>query len=148
VSEENKALVRRYLEAVDDNESGNWDILDEFLAPDFVSHGGLPPEAGSDRDGVKRAAELFREATPGKHVIVDQVAEGDRVVSRIRGSGQHVGEHPPGVPASGADVEVDGVVIHRIKDGKIVEHWALVDMATFLQQVGAMPAPPPEAGAS
>jgi steroid delta-isomerase-like uncharacterized protein len=143
MSEENKALVRRYLEAVDANESGGWDVLDEFLAPNFVSHGGLPPGVGSDRDGVKRSAELFRQATPGKHVIVDQIAEGDRVVSRIRGSGRHVGDHL-GVPASGADVEVDGVVIHRIENGKIVEHWALLDMATFLQQVGALPAPPPE----
>lgn len=147
MSEENKALVRRYLEAVDANESADWDVLDEFLGPDLVSHGGLPPLVGSDRDGMKQAAELFRQATPGKHTIVDQIAEGDRVVSRIRGSGQHVGDHL-GVPASGADVEVEGVVIHRIANGKIVEHWALVDMATFLQQAGALPAPPPEAGAS
>jgi steroid delta-isomerase-like uncharacterized protein len=147
VSEENKALVRRYIEAVDANQSGGWDFLDEFLAPDFVSHGGLPPGVGSDREAVKQAAELFRQATPGKHVIVDQIAEGDRVVSRIRGSGQHVGDHL-GIPASGSAVEVDGVVIHRIKDGKIVEHWALVDMATFLQQTGVLPEPPGEAAQS
>jgi steroid delta-isomerase-like uncharacterized protein len=143
VSEENKELVRRYMEAVDANESGDWDVLDEFLAPEFVSHGGLPPGVGSDREGMKEAAELFRRATPGKHVIVDQVAEGDRVVSRIRGSGQHIGDHL-GIPASGSALEVDGIVIHRIKGGKIVEHWALVDMATFLQQAGALPAPPTE----
>jgi predicted ester cyclase len=89
---------------------------------------------------MKQAAELFRQATPGKHVVVDQLAEGDRVVSRIRGSGQHIGDHL-GIPASGAAVEVEGVVIHRIKDGKIVEHWALVDMAAFLQQAGVLPAP-------
>jgi steroid delta-isomerase-like uncharacterized protein len=141
VSEENKALVRRYMEAVDANESGDWDVLEEFLGPDFVSHGGLPPGVGSDRDGMKQAAELFRRAAPGKHVIVDQIAEGDRVVSRIRGSGQHIGDHL-GVPASGSAIEVDGVVIHRIRDGRIVEHWALVDMATFLQQVGVLPEPP------
>jgi steroid delta-isomerase-like uncharacterized protein len=141
VSEENKALVRRYIEAVDANESGDWDWLEEFLGPDFVSHGGLPPGVGSDREGMKQAAELFRQATPGKHVIVDQIAEGDRVVSRIRGSGKHTGDHL-GVPASGADLEVEGVAIHRIKDGKIVEHWALVDMASFLQQAGVLPETP------
>jgi steroid delta-isomerase-like uncharacterized protein len=147
VSEENKALVRRYMEAIDANESGDWDVLDEFLAPEFVSHGGLPPGVGSDREGMKRAAELFRQATPGKHVIVDQIAEGDSVVSRIRGSGQHTGDHL-GIPASGAAVEVDGVVIHRIKGEKIVEHWALVDMATFLQQTGVLPEPPAESAES
>jgi steroid delta-isomerase-like uncharacterized protein len=143
VSEENKALIRRYMDAIDANESDNWNFLEEFLGPEFVSHGGLPPGVSSDLEGMKQAAELFRQASPGKHVIVDQIAEDDRVVTRIRGSGQHVGDHL-GVPASGAELEVEGVVIHRIKDGKIVEHWALVDMATFLQQAGALPAPPAE----
>ena len=139
-AEENKALVRRYLEAVDDNDASDWDVLDEFLAPDFVSHGGLPPGISPDRQGMKQAAELFRRATPGHHVIVDQIAEGDRVVTRIRGRGTHTGDHL-GVPASGNEVEVEGVVIHRIRDGKIAEHWALVDMATFLQQAGVLPPP-------
>jgi steroid delta-isomerase-like uncharacterized protein len=147
VSEENKALVRRYIEAVDADESGDWDVLEEFLGPDFVSHGGLPPGVRSDREGMKQAAELFRQATPGKHVIVDQIAEDDRVVSRIRGSGQHTGDHL-GIPASGSDVEIDGVVIHRIKDGKIVEHWALVDMAAFLQQAGVLPGSPADPAGS
>ena len=141
MSQENKELVRRYIEAVDAHESGDWDFLDEFLSPELISHGGLPPGVGSDREAVKRSAELFRQATPGKHVIVDQIAEGDRVVSRIRGSGQHVGDHL-GVPASGSPVEVEGVVIHRIANGKIVEHWALVDMASFLEQAGVLPGPP------
>ena len=147
VSEENKALIRRYMEAIDANESGDWDFLEEFLGPEFVSHGGLPPGVRSDREGMKQDGELFRQATPGKHVIVDQIAEGDRVVTRIRGSGQHVGDHL-GVPASGAELDVEGVVIHRIKDGKIVEHWALLDMATFLQQAGVLPEPPADSAGS
>jgi predicted ester cyclase len=140
LSEENKAMVRRYLEAIDNNEAGNWDVLDEFLAPDFVSHGGLPPGFNPDREGMKQAAELGRRATPGRHVIVDQISEGDRVVTRIRGYGKHTGDFP-GVAASGNDVEIEGVAIHRIQDGKITEHWALVDMATFLQQTGVLPSP-------
>jgi predicted ester cyclase len=141
MSEEHKALIRRYFEAIDANEAGNWDVLDEFLAPNFVSHGGLPPGIRGDRDGVKKAAEMFRRAAPGRHEIVDQLAEGDRVVSRIRGIGRHMGEEF-GVPASGNDLDLEGVVMHRIESGKIVEHWALVDMATFLVQAGAMPPPP------
>lgn len=113
-----------------------------FSPPDFVSHGGLPPGFSADREGVKQAAEVFRQATPGRHVIVDQIAEGDRVVTRIRGYGRHTGDHL-GVPASGNDLEVEGVAIHRIRDGKIAEHWALVDMATFLQQAGVLPPPQP-----
>lgn len=107
VSEENKALVRRYLEAIDNNDADDWKVLDEFLALDFVSHGGLPPGFTPDREGVKQAAEVFRQATPGRHVVVDQIAEADRVVTRIRGYGRHIGDHL-GVPASGNDVEVEG----------------------------------------
>jgi steroid delta-isomerase-like uncharacterized protein len=140
VSEENKALVRRYLEAIDNNDAGNWDVPDELLAPDFVSHGGLPPGISPGREGVKDAAEIFRRATPGRHVILDQIAEGDRVVTRIRGQGQHTGDHL-GIPAAGNDVAVEGVAIHRIRDGKIIEHWALVDMAAFFRQTGVLPTP-------
>jgi steroid delta-isomerase-like uncharacterized protein len=141
MSEENKALVRRYFEVIDANE-GSWDVLDDFLAPNFVSHGGLPPGISRDREGVKQAAEMFRRATPGRHEVVDQMAEDDRVVSRIRGIGRHIGDEF-GVPASGNELDLEGVVMHRIENGKIVEHWALVDMAAFLVQAGVLPPPQP-----
>jgi predicted ester cyclase len=68
-----------------------------------------------------------------------QVAEGDLVVSRILGRGVHSGELL-GIPATNNEVETDGIAIHRIRDGKIVEYWSVVDVARVLQQVGAMPA--------
>jgi steroid delta-isomerase-like uncharacterized protein len=140
-TEENKALIRRYIDAIDGNDSSDWSILDEFIAEDVVVHNpqlpGLPP----DRDGIKQAAEAFRQATPGRHEIPLQVAEGDLVVSLIVARGIHVGELL-GIPATGNEVETEGIAIHRIADGKIAEYWAVTDTVRVLQQVGALPAPP------
>jgi predicted ester cyclase len=137
----NKALVRRYIEAVDANHSGDWSIIDDFLSEDFVAHNPPVPGVSLDREGMKQASEIFREATPGTHEITLQVAEGDLVVSHIRAHGTHVGELF-GIAATNRDVETEGIAIHRIRDGKIVEYWAVVDVANILQQVGALPGPP------
>jgi predicted ester cyclase len=90
---------------------------------------------------MKQAAEIFRVATPGRHEITMQVAEGDLVVSRIVGRGVHEGELL-GIRATNREVETDGIAIHRIRDDKIVEYWVVVDVARVLQQVGALPGPP------
>jgi steroid delta-isomerase-like uncharacterized protein len=140
-AEESKELVRRYIEAVDDNHTSDWSVLDEYIAEDFVAHNPPIPGVSLDRDGMKRAAEIFRVATPGRHEIRMQVAEGDLVVSRIVGRGVHEGELL-GIPATHREVETDGIAIHRIRDGKIVEYWSVVDVARVLQQVGALPGPP------
>lgn len=140
-AEENKELVRRYMEAVDANDSSDWSVIDEFIAEDFVAHNPPFPGVSLDRDGVKQAAEIFRQATPGTHEIKMQVAEGDLVVSHIAGRGVHAGELM-GVPATHRDVETDGMTIHRVRDGKIVEYWSVVDVLHVLQQIGALPPPP------
>jgi predicted ester cyclase len=140
-AEENKNLIWRYIEAVDNNHTSDWSILDEYIAEDFVAHDPPIPGVSLDRDGMKQAAEIFRVATPGRHEITMQVAEGDLVVSRIVGRGVHEGELL-GIPATNRDVETDGIAIHRVRDGKIVEYWVVVDVARVLQQVGALPGPP------
>jgi steroid delta-isomerase-like uncharacterized protein len=139
-TDENKALIRRYIQAIDDNDSGDWDILDEYIAEDFVAHNPPLPGVSLDRDGMKQAAEIFRQATPGRHEIPMQVAEADLVVSRIIGRGRHEGDLM-GIPASHREVETDGYAVHRIRDGKIVEYWSVVDVARVLQQIGALPGP-------
>jgi hypothetical protein len=79
--------------AVDDNEKGDWEILDEYIAEDFVAHNPLHPSVSLDREGMKQGAELFRVAAPGaRHEITRQVAEGDLVVSHIVARGVHSGE--------------------------------------------------------
>ena len=140
-AEENKRLIRRYIEAVDDNDSSDWSVLDEFVAEDFMAHNPPIPGVSLDREGMKQAAEIFRVATPGRHEITLQVAEDDLVVSQIVGRGVHAGELL-GIPATNKPVETVGIAVHRIRDGKIVGYWSVTDVARVLQQVGALPAPP------
>jgi predicted ester cyclase len=137
---ENKELIRRYIQAVDDNTSNDWSVLDEYIAEDFVAHNPPAPGVSLDREGMKEAAEFFRVATPGQHEITMQVAEGDLVVSRIVGRGVHEGELL-GIPPTNVEVETDGIAIHRVRDGKIVEYWSVSDLARVLQQVGVLPGP-------
>jgi predicted ester cyclase len=138
---ENKDLIRRYVDAIDANDSDDWSVLDEFIAEDFVAHNPPIPGVTLDREGMKQAAEIFRVATPGDHEIKMQVAQGDLVVSHIVGRGVHAGELL-GIPATNNEVETDGIAIHRVRDGKIVEYWSVTDVARVLQQVGALPGPP------
>jgi predicted ester cyclase len=138
--DDNKELIRRYMRAIDDNQTNDWQVLDEYIAPDFVARNPPLPGVSLDRDGMKQAAEIFRVATPGRHEIRLQVAEGDLVVSLIVGQGVHAGELL-GIPPTNKNIETEGIAIHRVRDGKIVEYWSVTDVARVLQQVGALPGP-------
>ncbi len=137
-AEENKALVRRYFEAIDDRRDAA--VVDEFLAPDFVSH-NPSPGYGSDREGQKQAFAHFLAAAPdGYHIIDDQIAEGDKVVTRLTAHGTQTGELF-GIPPTNTRITMTGIAVHRVRDGKIVEHWHEIDMLSGLQQLGVIPAP-------
>ena len=136
VGEDDKLLVRRYLEAIDANDSADWSVLDEFLAEDFVAHDPPAPGVALDREGMKDAAEFFRLATPGRHEVTLQVAEGGFVATRIVGRGRHTGELF-GVQPTGAEVETAGIAVHRVRAGRIVEYWAATDVLRVLRAIGA-----------
>ena len=137
-TEENKALVRRF---VDEAQSrGNLDAVDELLASDFVNHSAVPG-LPTDRDGVKQIFTMFRTAYPDlRAVIHDQVAEGDRVVTRKTLHGTHRGELI-GIPPTGKKVAIEVIDILRVVSGKITDHWNVVDQLGMLQQLGVVPAP-------
>jgi predicted ester cyclase len=138
-AEANKALVRRFYEEID---RGNIDAMDELVAEDYLDHNPPPfPGLGAGREGVKQAFKIFWEATPGRHEIEDQVAEGDKVVTRITAVGRHEGDLP-GIPRTGNELKVTATVIHRIADGKLAEKWSDKDLLGFLQQLEVIPAPP------
>jgi predicted ester cyclase len=135
-AESNKALVRRFYEEID---KGNIDILDELVAEDYLDHNpppfpGLPP----GREGLKQAFKMFAAATPGHHQIEDQIAEGDKVVTRLTSFGKHEGDLP-GAPRTGNDLKMTSITIHRIANGKLVEKWAEKDVMGFLTQIGVIP---------
>ena len=140
--EDNKALIRRFFAEID---RGNLAAMDDLVAADYVDHNPPPfPGLGTGREGLKQAFSIFWEATPGTHAIQDQVAEGDKVVTRLAASGKHERDLPGGITATGQDLFTTAIAIHRIQDGKIVEHWSNRDDLGLLAQFGvvALPTPP------
>ena len=137
-TEDNKALVRRWFAETD---RGNDRIVDELCAADYVDHSPPLPGMGSGSAGVRQANAALRAAFPDTvHIIEDQIAEGDKVVTRLRARATFTGEIL-GLPPNGNVVEMTGISIHRVAGGKLVEHWANFDSFSFMQQLGAVPAP-------
>lgn len=135
--EENKRLVRRFFQEIDE---GNVDAMDELVAEDYKDHSPPPfPGFAHGREGVKQAIRLFWEATPGSHDIEDQIAEGDKVVTRLTAHGVHE-KDLPGIPATGKSVTMTGTVIHRVENGKLAEKWSDRDLLGLMQQLGVVPA--------
>lgn len=137
MSEQNKALVRRYLEQTINE--GNVAAIDEFTSADYVGHmTGVPR---FDRQTHKQLLLSFRAAFPDQQVTIeDLIAEGDKVVNRATYTGTHRGDFQ-GIPATGKRFTISGVNISRVADGKIVEDWTVLDMLGMLQQLGAIPQP-------
>jgi steroid delta-isomerase-like uncharacterized protein len=134
-TEENKALVRRFYAEID---KGNIDAMDELVAEDYLDHNPPPfPGLKSGREGLKQAFKIFWEATPGYHEIEDMIAEGDKVVTRMTSYGKHE-KDLPGAPATGNEMKMTSITIHRIANGKLVEKWAEKDVMGFLIQIGVM----------
>ena len=139
VSEENKALSRRFIEEVFNE--GNMSTIDELIDPDWVEHDPTNPEEVRGIEGARQFVEGFRSAFPDvKVTIEEQVAEGDMVATRWTARGTHQGELD-GIPASGNQVTVQGMSMDRISGGKFVETWDLYNALGMLQQVGAIPEP-------
>ncbi len=136
--EANKALVRRVVEEA--YNQGNLAVVDEVAAPDAVSH-GTPPGWPAGVEGARQFIVMWRTAFPDIHsTIEDQIAQGDRVVTRWTARGTHQGEMM-GIPPTGRPVTVSGMTINRISGGRVVEDWTVVDQLGLLQQLGALPAP-------
>jgi steroid delta-isomerase-like uncharacterized protein len=133
MSEENKDLARRSWQIVD-----NLDIIEEIYAPDVVWH--EPDQEVHGIEEAKRFVTNYKTALPDLNVTVeDAIAEGDKAVTRWTVRGTHHGEVEEfGLP-TGRQVEIKGVTMHRIEDGKIVEEWEGYDILSILQQLGLVP---------
>lgn len=136
-AEENKALVRRFYAELD---ALNGAAIDELVAEDFINHSPPPFPVEPGREGLKQAFEIFRRATPGSHEILDQIAEGDKVVTRLRAVGTHENDLP-GVPKTGNTLEMTATVVHRVENGKIAEKWSDRDELALLHQLGVVSLP-------
>lgn len=132
VEENNKALVRRFFEEVYNR--GNLDKADDLLSPDYVDH-GVPPGKYAGREGLKRSVAKQRAASSDLHFhIEEQIAEGDKVVTRLIGSGTHDRERFMGLAPTGARITMENIIISRVVEGKIVEERGVRDASRVWQQ--------------
>jgi serine phosphatase RsbU (regulator of sigma subunit)/predicted ester cyclase len=119
-AEKNKALVRRFMEA---RAKADLNAIEEMMAPDFISHGFIPGQQPG-REGLKRSiAQIAATFSNRRRFIEDQVAEGDKVVTRYTLRATHDRKEIMGVAPTGREVSYKAIVIHRISGGKIAEEW-------------------------
>jgi steroid delta-isomerase-like uncharacterized protein len=133
---EHKAIARRFFDEV--GNQGNVAAIDDLASPHFINH-SLRTGSSSDREGFKRTWVMFRTVFPDFQVTVDDaIAEGDKVVVRLRNRGTHHGEFM-GIAPTHREVTFSSIVIFRIADGTIAERWGVLDMFGLLQQLGVSP---------
>jgi serine phosphatase RsbU (regulator of sigma subunit)/predicted ester cyclase len=119
-AKENMALARRFLEA---RGKADLDAMEQMMAPDFVSHTPAPGQQLDRESYMRHAAESVSAFSDVRFVIEDQVAAGDKVVSRISGRGTHVRSELLGTTPTGREIASIAIFIHRLSGGKISEEW-------------------------
>ena len=125
--EENKALVRRE-QAELWSHTGDLDAAEELFVADQA-------------EAAKQEAADFRRGFPDVvSTIEDLIAEGDKVVARWRSRATHRGDYM-GMPPSGKEVQIMGISVYRIEEGKIAESWTVEDQFGLMRQIGAIPEP-------
>jgi steroid delta-isomerase-like uncharacterized protein len=117
----------------------NLSAIDEIAAEDYVELDPVPGQAPG-REGLKAFLEnVLFPAFPDQHWVTDeQLTDGEKVVSRFTFYGTHQGDFM-GIPATGRQVAVKGVVIDRVVDGRWKDSRLLMDNLALLQQLGVLP---------
>jgi steroid delta-isomerase-like uncharacterized protein len=125
--EGNKAIVRRE-QAELWSHTGDLDAAEQLFVADQA-------------EAAKQEAADFRRGFPDVvSTIDDLIAEGDKVVARWRSRATHRGDYM-GMPPSGKEVQIMGISVYRIEEGKIAESWMVEDQFGLLRQIGAIPEP-------
>jgi steroid delta-isomerase-like uncharacterized protein len=134
IQEQNKAVARRVFDEIFNQ--NKFEVANEIYAPDFVNH-GLHRSVGLQED--QAAARGWKDAFPdGKMEVVLMAAENDLVTVVWTGTGTNTGQGN-GLPATGKKVELRGITVWRIVDGKIREEWSAFDKLRMMQQLGLIP---------
>ena len=130
----NQALLLRFFEEI--YNQGDLRVADEIVAPTYINHNPAPGEAPG-REGLKAFVAYLRRAFDDFHISVeDQVAAGDKVVTRFTISGRQAGEFA-GIPPTGKFARVMATGIYRVVEGRIVESWLNWDALGMVRQLGA-----------
>jgi serine phosphatase RsbU (regulator of sigma subunit)/predicted ester cyclase len=119
--ERNMALVRRFMEA---QAKGDLDTLDELLAPDFVDHSSFAGQEPGREGYMQQVAEQIAALSEVRCIIEDQLAKGEKVVTRITWRSIHDRGEYFGLMPRDKEVEVTSMTMHRIVRGKITEEWS------------------------
>jgi len=132
--EANKQLCRDYFQAF---LRGDTAWMQRHIAPTFVRHDpGLPFEVRGP-GGVKQLHDVLMPAFPDMELpLEDFVAEGEKVLVRLRVQGTHTGPFGD-MAATGRRIDIGVLDLFQIRDGVLVEHWALLDNLGMLRQLGA-----------
>ncbi len=139
-TEDNKALVRRHFEEV--LNQGNFAVLDELYAPNFIFHEPAFPQVRTREDTKRWLAQTLNTFPDFHATIDDMIAEGDQVAGRFTLRGTDTSDTVVSRPhfATGKQFTVTGIAIARIANGQFVEMWHLVDHLGLRQQLGLIPA--------
>ena len=137
-TEDNKALMRRFLEEVFNKK--NLAAIEEFISPNHIDHSAGAVGSPVGPEGSRQLIGMMLTAFPDMHVTVeDMIAEGNKVVVRFTERGTQQGAFGS-IPPTGKHITVTGIVIARFAHGKEVEEWANGDDLGLLQQLGVVPA--------
>jgi steroid delta-isomerase-like uncharacterized protein len=138
-AEENKAHIREWVETAWNR--GDLTLANDLYAADYVYHDPASPMEVRGPEGIKGLVTMYRAALPDIHfAIEDMISEGDKVVWRWTARATHSGTLM-GIPATGKQVTVTGIVISRFVGGKWTEDYNNWDTLGLLQQLGVIPAP-------
>ncbi len=146
-TDENKAVVRRWFaEVVSRGDMKSLDAICAVCHPQFEMVRGVVEPAPQGIPGLKGLVTSLRTAFPDLNATVEeQVAEGDKVVSRVTMKGTHKGEFN-GMPATGRSFSIAGVSIWEVRGGQLISEWVSWDSMGMMQQLGVVPAPGQVAG--
>jgi predicted ester cyclase len=139
-AEQNKAISQRV--ALEVFNQGRFEVINEIVAPDLKEHGELPPGiTATGREGLRAVASELRKGFPDINYRIDlQIGEGDFVASYVTVTGTNKGD-AFGMPATGKRAEWNETHIVKIVNGKVTEHWGVVDRLGMLTQLGLAPVP-------
>ncbi len=137
-AEANKAIVNRLYDEVFNQRK--LAVTDDLIASDYTRHDPANPHFRSGLEGYKQFQSAFLRAFPDGHfTVTDQIAAGDKVVTRWTTTGMQTGDLP-GIPATRKHVTITGITISRIENGKIAEDWQEWDQLGMLRQLGVVSA--------
>jgi steroid delta-isomerase-like uncharacterized protein len=137
-TQDNAKTVRGFVDEVITN--GNIEAAADYVWEDVIEQVPLPGQ-GPGLDGLKDILRAMRSGFPDiVFTIQEQIAEHDKVASRFEWTGTHKGEFL-GIPATGRPVRVWGIVIDRLKDGRIKDTRIIMDTLGMMAQLGVLPAP-------